>query len=274
MAAVAAPLIAPPLDVSAASSRRERMLKTFEGYRDHFDAAVSPCCCTCVSHQRLTWLLSKNERRERLIISSRQITALSKKAIFHIHRASLIPSEEGSSSDAGRSLRMQQLLDEAHAKIDEIKSWLAKVSEEIQSSGKGDAGWWQFARNVSPGLQEFLEAVSFLHYIEAKELISPEQLRERLADDAGHPVLTVPAEDYVLGISDLSGELMRYATNCELRLPRFTIRALTSDFRFIHQARVQETTPQRYTSAASYETSRRAWIPLNLSSGISGKSNK
>lgn len=110
---------------------------------------------------------------------------------------------------------MRQLLDEAHAKIEEIKSWLQKVADEIQSSGKGDAGWWQFARNVSPGLQEFLEAVSFLHYIEAKELISPGQLRERLADEAGKSVLNVPAEDYVLGISDLSGELMRYATNCK-----------------------------------------------------------
>jgi predicted translin family RNA/ssDNA-binding protein len=44
----------------------------------------------------------------------------------------------------------------------------------------------------------------------------------------------LPAEEYALGISDLTGELMRYATNCEsaaTRLVAFETQRLNSPYK-------------------------------------------
>ncbi|XP_037547408.1 translin-associated protein X [Nematolebias whitei] len=80
--------------------------------------------------------------------------------------------------------------------------------------------------SCSSGIQEYVEAVSFLHYIRHRSLVSLEEINARLvftraagpdpkgsveAAPSGAPVLTfqVTPSDYLLGVADLTGELMR-----------------------------------------------------------------
>ncbi|KAK8843988.1 hypothetical protein IAR55_006781 [Kwoniella newhampshirensis] len=175
-----------------AMSRRQHLAKTFESYRAELD--------------------SDNERRERLIILSRSITQLSKKLIFHLHRGatSLGPAKE-------------KTLTEGRKKEREIWVNFGKIRDELRVRGAGmesdkdeKAGreaFWRWNRQVSPGLEEYIEGLSFLWYLEHGTLIPLEEVQQTLSDEAGEPLVVVTPEDYILGMSDLTGELMRYATN-------------------------------------------------------------
>jgi len=59
-------------------------------------------------------------------------------------------------------------------------------------------------------LEEFVEAVTFLHYLRHQKLMTPAEAQETLS------VLSVniqlAAADYVFGVFDLTGEMMRFAT--------------------------------------------------------------
>lgn len=65
---------------------------------------------------------------------------------------------------------------------------------------------WRYQRQISGGIQEYMEAVSFQHYLVHQTLITVEEA-SRLLPDA----VTLTGDDYVLGIFDLVGELMRFA---------------------------------------------------------------
>jgi predicted translin family RNA/ssDNA-binding protein len=82
----------------------------------------------------------QNERRERLIVASRQITSLSKKLIFHLHRISLFPE----SVESNKSER-RKILEQSEEKIQEIREWVGNVAEELK---KGEVGYWAHARNM------------------------------------------------------------------------------------------------------------------------------
>lgn len=81
------------------------------------------------------------------------------------------------------------------------------------------------------GNQEFMEALSFQHYLETQKLISYEDAKARVADLCGEkPTVPLTPEDYVLGIFDMIGELMRFsitsmATNGKLPAGRSTERS-------------------------------------------------
>lgn len=65
---------------------------------------------------------------------------------------------------------------------------------------------------ITGGNQEFMEALSFHHYLETQTLISYDAAKERIASMSGSAgaVLLTP-EDYILGIFDMVGELMRFS---------------------------------------------------------------
>lgn len=65
---------------------------------------------------------------------------------------------------------------------------------------------WRYQRQISGGIQEYMEAVSFKHYLKNQVLITH---AEASATIPGSIELTT--DDYVLGIFDLVGELMRFA---------------------------------------------------------------
>lgn len=65
---------------------------------------------------------------------------------------------------------------------------------------------------LTHGNQEFMEALSFQHYLENQTLISYEESNARVASLCGDgPVVPLTPEDYVLGIFDMIGELMRFS---------------------------------------------------------------
>lgn len=66
--------------------------------------------------------------------------------------------------------------------------------------------------HITGGNQEFMEGLSFHHYLETQTLISYDAAKERVASMSGNAgaVLLTP-EDYILGIYDMVGELMRFS---------------------------------------------------------------
>ena len=64
----------------------------------------------------------------------------------------------------------------------------------------------RYHNNISGGIQEYMEAVLFQHYLETQSLLSYEDAAAKLV-----PGLILTYEDYVLGIFDMTGELMRFA---------------------------------------------------------------
>ncbi|EST06751.1 Translin [Kalmanozyma brasiliensis GHG001] len=216
-----------PTDENQASSSSAKILETFGSFRDEIDA--------------------HNDRRERLIKSSRDVTALSKKVIFLLHRFDITDF-----ASAEPSAKTRKLFSEAETKLDEIVALLrqAAMAEGLGSLCAPDQQLnlsaarlraQRYERNIGGGLEEFIEAISFYHYLRTTQLISLRQIQDRFRTEtvsesqlyskptettqpasqsarAGPPtedseVLHVPTHRYLLGLSDLTGELMRFATN-------------------------------------------------------------
>lgn len=214
-------------DNNQASSSSAKILETFGSFRDEIDA--------------------HNDRRERLIKSSRDVTALSKKVIFLLHRFDI-----SDFASAEPSAKTRELFSEAETKLDEIVALLrqAAVAEGLGSTGAPDQELdlsaarlraQRYERNIGGGLEEFIEAISFYHYLRTAQLITLRQIQDRFrtkpisesqlysnpaqtmqpspeSASAATPtedseVLHVPTHRYLLGLSDLTGELMRFATN-------------------------------------------------------------
>jgi hypothetical protein len=137
-----------------------------------------------------------NDRRERLIKvsslsflifhltqilshqASRDITNLAKKTIFLLHR---LVQEDEADVTAGKKASQQ-----AYTKLREIQDLYAKLQPELQ----GDR-FWRYQRQVSPGLQEYIEALSFAHYLEHGSLITFEEVQRTLMDSEGVEVCLI-----------------------------------------------------------------------------------
>jgi hypothetical protein len=88
-----------------------------------------------------------------------------------------------------------------------ISTQYAAIAADLQSLNAH-----RYAHNITGGNQEFIEALSFHHYLETQTLISYDEASARIAamsGDAGAVPLT--PEDYILGICDMTGELMRFS---------------------------------------------------------------
>ncbi|KAI6159612.1 Translin [Pisolithus thermaeus] len=142
---------------------------------------------------------AQNDRRESLIKASRDITGLSKKVIFLLHR---IMNED--TQDA--SAQYKRASESGMAKLREVQAIYAKIKVELQ----GDL-FWRHHRAISPSLQEYVEAISFAWYLGHSTLVSFNQVQQELSDENGVPFFPLPLEDYLCGLSDLTGELMRLA---------------------------------------------------------------
>jgi hypothetical protein len=116
---------------SAPLTRRQHLANTFEAYRAGLDADVR----FYLSSFRKSDV--QNERRERLIITSRLITQLSKKLIFHLHRGA-------TSSPAARTKTLSQ----AREKEREIWANFVKIKEELRGSADEVQAFWKWNRQV------------------------------------------------------------------------------------------------------------------------------
>ena len=107
------------------------------------------------------------------------------------------------------------MLEEAERRLEELKEnvW-RKVAEELRSEDD-----YQFIRAYSPGLQEWVEALSFYHFLRHEKILSHQETEAQLRFSCETETesrclsVTVPQSEYVLGLADLTGELMRNAIN-------------------------------------------------------------
>ena len=83
-----------------------------------------------------------------------------------------------------------------------IEKQYRSIAEDVQ-----DINAFRYANNLY-GHQEYVEALSFQHYLESRSLISYHEISEKLGQFGG---ITLPPEDYLLGVYDMTGELMRFA---------------------------------------------------------------
>ncbi len=82
-----------------------------------------------------------------------------------------------------------------------IQKLFESISKDLQGINA-----WRYQRQVSPGIQEFMEAVSFEHYLRTQSLITREEASQAIPGG-----IDLTGDDYILGIFDLVGELMRFA---------------------------------------------------------------
>ncbi|KAL1737952.1 Translin, partial [Schizophyllum fasciatum] len=158
-------------------SGRDEVLGAFEQFREHLDEHY--------------------DRRERLIKASRDVTNLSKKVIFLLHR---LMTEDA--SDARKAARC------GREKLKEVQDIYAGMAEDGEFEGER---FWRYQNQVSPGLQEYIEALAYAHYLEYETLITFGEVQRTISKEDGTPYFPLTTSDYLLGISDLTGELMRFA---------------------------------------------------------------
>ena len=136
------------------------------------------------------------DRRERIIKASRDITAASKKLIFTLQRVRQLQQPLPGHVIKGNKPH-----------LDNIASQFSLVSTDLQ-----DLNAYRYARQISGGCQEFVEAASFEHYLTNARLLSHAEANELMKSlDANGPGVDLSAEDYLLGIYDMTGELMKFS---------------------------------------------------------------
>ncbi|KAL9084597.1 MAG: hypothetical protein Q9159_005146 [Coniocarpon cinnabarinum] len=137
-----------------------------------------------------------HDRRERIVKASRDITAASKKIIFALQRVRTL----GKPLSAGT-------LKAFKSHINTVAETFTAVSPDLQG-----INFHRYERNISGGIQEYIEALSFQHYLETQQLLTHEAAQGRLQSFAAEGQgLTCTYSDYLLGIFDMTGELMRFA---------------------------------------------------------------
>jgi len=139
-----------------------------------------------------------NDRYEFLVKLSRDITIGSKRLI------SLLQRSAGEDKD--------QIMKKATVDLEKIKETIHKVIHELEGQE-----YWRYQRAFSPGLQEFIEAVSFMQYLKDGTLINIDGILKIITPTRGEETTLgnfhIDYYDYFSGIADLTGELMRYCTN-------------------------------------------------------------
>ncbi|KAF1804210.1 Translin [Mucor lusitanicus] len=134
-----------------------------------------------------------HDRRERIIKVSRDITALSKKMIFALHRA--IQANHSNPDYKEADQRQREIID-----------LFKKLAVDVQG-----LNYHRYSRSFSGGFEEFIEAIAFYHFLLHKTVITKEQVDSHFKDEQGQVWVPVKTEDYILGLADFTGELMRYA---------------------------------------------------------------
>ncbi|KAF2453859.1 Translin [Lineolata rhizophorae] len=139
------------------------------------------------------------DRRERVIKASRDLTSASKRLIFALQRTRSLARPLPSS--------VTKAAEPHHGATGAAHDALAL---ELSNSLRAHRYAWQ----VSPGLQEFVEAATFGHYLRHQTLMSFDEVQKLWTEtgeqgQGGEGMLQY--SDYVLGVFDLTGEMMRWA---------------------------------------------------------------
>jgi len=141
----------------------------------------------------------KHDRNERIVKLSRDVTIESKRVIFTLHRS--IGMEDA---------KKAEIFQEAEEKLNWIRTEkFRQIAEEIKN-----VEIYQFLKSITWGYQEYIEAVSFLHYLRGGGLLTQQTADSEFVfpsqDTEGSELtLNLPTTEFYLGIADLTGELMR-----------------------------------------------------------------
>ncbi|KAE9410744.1 Translin [Gymnopus androsaceus JB14] len=131
------------------------------------------------------------------LLAALLLHAPAKKTIFLLHRLAM--EAQGASARAKASKAGME-------KLGQVQKMYADIRHELV-----DDQFWRYQQQVSPGLQEYIEALSFAHFLEHGGLITFEEVQRTLCGEDGVPYFPLTISDYLLGVSDLTGELMRFA---------------------------------------------------------------
>ncbi|AQK89413.1 uncharacterized protein [Zea mays] len=141
------------------------------------------------------YLNTLNDKRERLVKASRDITMNSKKVIFQVHRITKVNRDE--------------VLSKAENDLAAVvNQYIAKLVKELQGTD-----FWKLRRAYTFGVQEYVEAATLCRFCKTGTLLSLAEINDSLLALSGQSVepLQLNVLDYLLGVADLSGELMRLA---------------------------------------------------------------
>lgn len=154
--------------------------------------------------QAATKLTERQDRHERLVKLSRDITIESKRIIFLLH--SVITKDTAEKTMIEANERLQKLL----------KGPIKNIGLELENSPA-----YLHSRAVTAGFQEYVEARTLYSLMEKKELIQWAEVQKEFqhtinteADEEKTITTLIPHSDYMLGVADLTGELMRRTINC------------------------------------------------------------
>ncbi|KNA21617.1 hypothetical protein SOVF_041550, partial [Spinacia oleracea] len=136
-----------------------------------------------------------NEKRERVVKASRDITMNSKKVIFQVHRIGKHNKDE--------------VLEKAEKDLQAVRD--QHVSRLVKELNGTD--FWKLRRAYSPGVQEYVEAATFCKFCRTGTLLNLDEINATFLHLNGSSIepLQINILDYILGVADLTGELMRLA---------------------------------------------------------------
>ncbi|KAI3734075.1 hypothetical protein L6452_13536 [Arctium lappa] len=159
-------------------------------------ASASPSSSMKDSFSRYAEYLNQfNDKRERVVKASRDITINSKKVIFQVHRISKNNKDE--------------VLEKAEKDLSAVRDQhIARLVNELQGTD-----FWKLRRAYSPGVQEYVEAATLCKFCTSGTLLNLDEINSMLLplSDASLEPLQINILDYILGLADLTGELMRLA---------------------------------------------------------------
>ncbi|OHW96926.1 translin family protein [Colletotrichum incanum] len=124
-----------------------------------------------------------HDRRERIIKASRDVTALSKKIVNKLGDLPNFANKE------------------IATRMEEIKNHLTAIEADIQGINR-----YRYAHSLRC-LEELVEALSFSHYLRTQTLISLDETAAAVPAN-----VSITENDYMYGLFDLFGEMMRFAT--------------------------------------------------------------
>ncbi|XP_008243883.1 PREDICTED: translin-associated protein X [Prunus mume] len=122
-------------------------------------------------------------------------TINSKKVIFQVHRISKHNKEE--------------VLQKAEKDLATVTDqYISRLVRELQGTD-----FWKLRRAYSPGVQEYVEAATFCKFCRTGTLLNLDEMNATLLplSDPSLEPLQINVLDYLLGLADLTGELMRLA---------------------------------------------------------------
>lgn len=142
---------------------------------------------------------AKHDRTEQVIKLGRDVVIESKRVIFLLHTL----YKQSSKTD---------ILEEAKSRLDKIKKNLFRnIAKEVAGQD-----CYQFLKAYRNGIQEYVEALTFLQYVQSNHIKDWSDVQLSLTFDLSDDTkysLEIPPNEFILGVADLTGELMRMCIN-------------------------------------------------------------